>query len=83
MGGNFSLLCKDFRLKLRSNCISNCCSNGASQEVVLHDISPKEHKHKTKHHKKDKKDKIHITDKEVQTDINIKQEPEEAKDIIG
>jgi hypothetical protein len=81
MGGNVSRLCKDFKLKLRSNCISNCCSNGASQEVVLHDISPKEHKHKTKHHKKDKKDKIHITDKEVQTDI--KQEPEEAKDIVG
>jgi len=77
MGGNVSRLCKDFRLKLRSNCISNCCSNGASQEVILHDISPKEHKHKTKHHKKDK---IHITDKEVQTDI--KQEPE-AKDIVG
>ena len=80
MGGNVSRLCKDFRLKLKSNCISNCCSNGASQEIILHDISPKEHK--TKHHKKDKKDKIHITDKEVQTDI--KQEPEEeAKDIVG
>jgi hypothetical protein len=78
-GNKISKLCKDFKLK--SNCISNCCSNGASQEVVLHDISPKEHKHKTKHHKKDKKDKIHITDKEVQTDI--KQEPEEAQDIVG
>ena len=76
-GNRISKLCKDFKLK--SNCISNCCSNGASQEVVLHDISPREHKHKTKH-KAHKKDKIHVTDKEVQTDI--KQEPE-AKDIIG
>lgn len=76
-GNKISKLCKDFKLK--SNCISNCCSNGASQEVVLHDISPKEHKHKTKH-KAHKKDKIHITDKEVQTDITAQ---EEAKDIIG
>ena len=75
-GNKISKLCKDFKLK--SNCISNCCSNGASQDVVLHDISPKEHKHKTKH-KPHKKDKIHITDKEVQTDIK----EEGAKDIIG
>lgn len=47
MGSKVSRLCKDFSLK--STCISNCCSNGSKNDVVIEE--PKEIKHKHKHHK--------------------------------
>lgn len=55
MGSKISRLCEDFSLK--STCISNCCSNGSKNDVVIEE--PKEnihhkhhkHKHKHKHHK--------------------------------
>ena len=52
-GNKISKLCKDFKLK--STCISNCCSDGSKNDVVLNDISPKTHPHhKHKHHHKHK-----------------------------
>lgn len=56
MGSKISRLCEDFSLK--SNCISNCCSNGSKNDVVIeepkenkHHKHHKHHKHKHKHHK--------------------------------
>jgi hypothetical protein len=60
-GNKISKLCKDFKLK--STCISNCCSDGSKNDVVLTDISPKhhphhKHKHKDKHKDKHKEEEI-------------------------
>lgn len=46
-GASISKLCKDFTLK--STCISNCCSDGSKNDVVIEE--PKEKIHKHKHHK--------------------------------
>lgn len=54
-GNKISKLCKDFKLK--STCISNCCSNGSKNDVVLNDISPKHHQHHKDKHKHKHKDK--------------------------
>jgi hypothetical protein len=51
-GNRISKLCKDFKLK--STCISNCCSNGSKNDVVLNDISQHHQHHKHKHHHKHK-----------------------------
>jgi hypothetical protein len=59
MGSQVSKLCRDFKLK--STCISNCCSDKAKNEVVFND-SPKHHKHKHKHKK---------ANKDIQTDNEI------------
>lgn len=54
-GNKISKLCKDFKLK--STCISNCCSDGSKNDVVLNDISPKTHPHHKDKHKHKHKDK--------------------------
>lgn len=48
MGSQVSKLCKDFTLK--STCISNCCSDGSKNDVVIEEPKEKPHKHH-KHHK--------------------------------
>lgn len=75
MGSSVSKLCKDFKLK--STCISNCCSNGSKNNVNIDDGSPKHHKHHKHHkHKKYKVDEI------IQTDID-KKDKDDDNDIVG
>jgi hypothetical protein len=49
MGSKISKLCKDFKLK--STCVSNCCSNGSKNDVNLDDINRDKHKHHKHKHK--------------------------------
>ena len=63
MGSNVSKLCKDFKLK--STCISNCCSDGSKNDVKIDDGSPKNHKHKHKEHKHKHKHKEEKDDEVV------------------
>ena len=56
MGSKISRVCREFNL--RSNCVSNCCSDKGTNDVIITEIS----KHKLKHKHKHKKD-----DKETQT----------------
>ena len=65
MGSKVSRLCKDFKLK--SSCVSNCCSDKASNNI---DMKPAKHHHKHHH-----KEKVYIVDKDVQT--------EEKQEIAG
>ena len=59
-GASISKLCKDFSLK--STCISNCCSDGSKNDVVIEEpkeIKHKHHKHhKHKHHKENEIDVV-------------------------
>lgn len=49
MGGQVSKLCKDFKLNLKSTCISNCCSDKSKNDVMIEEPKEKPHKHKKKH----------------------------------
>ena len=49
MGGQVSKLCKDFKLNLKSTCISNCCSDKSKNDVIIEEPKDKPHKHKKKH----------------------------------
>jgi hypothetical protein len=49
MGGQVSKLCKDFKLNLKSTCISNCCSDKSKNDVIIEEPKEKPHKHKKKH----------------------------------
>ena len=58
-GNKISKLCKDFKLK--STCVSNCCSDGSKNDVILDDIKKDKHKHhdhthKHKHKQEDKQE---------------------------
>jgi hypothetical protein len=57
-GNRISKLCKDFKLK--STCISNCCSDGSKNDVNIND-SPKHHKphHKPHHSRRSHHSKEH------------------------
>ena len=62
MGSKISKLCKDFSLK--SNCVSNCCSNGSKNDVIIEE--PKHHKNKKHKHKhKDDINKNNINENEI------------------
>ena len=56
-GNKISKLCKDFKLK--STCISNCCSDGSKNDVNIND-SPKHHKpHHSRHSRRSHHSKEH------------------------
>jgi hypothetical protein len=60
-GASISKLCKDFSLK--STCISNCCSNGSKNDVMIEEQKEAphkhhKHKHKHKHHKENEVDVV-------------------------
>jgi len=52
MGNNLKKLCNSIRI--RSTCVSTCCSDNTKQEVVLSPIASKEvqphHSHHIEHH---------------------------------
>jgi hypothetical protein len=49
MGNNLKKLCNS--IKIRSTCVSTCCSDNTKQEVILTPIQiPPQHAHHIEHH---------------------------------